>query len=99
MAKQKESFPYTRCMQDEPLEKQCWTNADKLRKNFGEAGYKRIVPGPIFLKCIPDAFAERSIALKTELGGTFARSGAAQQDYCGQLGYNKNLAYGTGQYL
>ena len=42
--------------QDEPLEKQLWKAADKLRKNIDAAEYKHIVMGLIFLKYISDAF-------------------------------------------
>jgi type I restriction enzyme M protein len=44
--------------QDEPLEKQLWKTADKLRKNIDAAEYKHIVLGLIFLKYISDAFEE-----------------------------------------
>jgi type I restriction enzyme M protein len=43
---------------DEPLEKQLWKTADKLRKNIDAAEYKHIVLGLIFLKYISDAFEE-----------------------------------------
>jgi len=42
--------------QEEPLEKQLWKSADKLRKNIDAAEYKHIVLGLIFLKYISDAF-------------------------------------------
>jgi len=42
--------------QDEPLEKQLWKAADKLRKNIDAAEYKHVVLGLIFLKYISDAF-------------------------------------------
>src|SRR5690606_17870764 len=42
----------------EPLEKQLWKAADKLRKNIDAAEYKHIVLGLIFLKYISDAFEE-----------------------------------------
>ena len=42
--------------QKEPLEKQLWKAADKLRKNIDAAEYKHIVLGLIFLKYISDAF-------------------------------------------
>ena len=44
--------------QEEPLEKQLWKAADKLRKNIDAAEYKHIVLGLIFLKYISDAFEE-----------------------------------------
>ncbi|TVR81091.1 MAG: SAM-dependent DNA methyltransferase [Chitinophagaceae bacterium] len=42
----------------EPLEKQLWKTADKLRKNIDAAEYKHVVLGLIFLKYISDAFEE-----------------------------------------
>lgn len=51
MAKQKTE-------KEEPLEKQLWATADKLRKNIDAAEYKHIVLGLIFLKYISDAFEE-----------------------------------------
>ena len=44
--------------QGEPLEKQLWKAAGKLRKNIDAAEYKHIVLGLIFLKYISDAFEE-----------------------------------------
>ncbi len=43
---------------EEPLEKQLWKSADKLRKNIDAAEYKHVVLGLIFLKYISDAFKE-----------------------------------------
>ncbi|PIF20351.1 MULTISPECIES: class I SAM-dependent DNA methyltransferase [unclassified Acidovorax] len=43
---------------EEPLEKQLWKAADKLRKNIDAAEYKHVVLGLIFLKYISDSFAE-----------------------------------------
>lgn len=42
----------------EPLEKQLWSAADKLRKNIDAAEYKHVVLGLIFLKYISDSFEE-----------------------------------------
>jgi len=42
--------------EEEPLEKQLWKAADKLRKNIDAAEYKHVVLGLIFLKYISDAF-------------------------------------------
>ena len=50
----------------EPLEKQLWKTADKLRKNIDAAEYKHIVLGLIFLKYISDAFEELYAKLKAE---------------------------------
>ena len=51
---------------EEPLEKQLWKAADKLRKNIDAAEYKHIVLGLIFLKYISDAFEELYAKLKAE---------------------------------
>lgn len=50
---------------EEPIEKQLWKAADKLRKNIDAAEYKHIVLGLIFLKYISDAFDELYEKLKT----------------------------------
>lgn len=50
----------------EPLEKQLWKAADKLRKNIDAAVYKHVVLGLIFLKYISDAFEELYAKLKEE---------------------------------
>lgn len=51
MAKKKE-----RVEKEEPLEKQLWKAADKLRKNIDAAEYKHVILGLIFLKYISDSF-------------------------------------------
>ena len=43
---------------EEPLERQLWKAADKLRKNIDAAEYKHVVLGLIFLKYISDSFEE-----------------------------------------
>ncbi len=48
----------------EPLEKQLWKSADKLRKNIDAAEYKHVVLGLIFLKYISDSFEELYDKLK-----------------------------------
>jgi type I restriction enzyme M protein len=53
---------------EEPLEKQLWKSADKLRKNIDAAEYKHIVLGLIFLKYISDAFEELFHKLKSGAG-------------------------------
>ncbi len=57
---------------EEPLEKQLWKAADKLRKNIDAAEYKHVVLGLIFLKYISDSFEEM-----------FARLQAGEGDYAG----------------
>lgn len=51
---------------EEPLEKQLWKAADKLRKNIDAAEYKHVVLGLIFLKYISDSFEELFSKLKAE---------------------------------
>jgi type I restriction enzyme M protein len=53
---------------EEPLEKQLWKAADKLRKNIDAAEYKHVVLGLIFLKYISDAFEELYDKLKSGKG-------------------------------
>lgn len=53
---------------EEPLEKQLWKSADKLRKNIDAAEYKHVVLGLIFLKYISDAFEEFYDKLKAGEG-------------------------------
>lgn len=52
----------------EPIEKQLWKAADKLRKNIDAAEYKHIVLGLIFLKYISDSFEEHYDKLKEGKG-------------------------------
>mgnify|MGYP000138237735 CR=1 FL=1 len=52
----------------EPIEKQLWKAADKLRKNIDAAEYKHIVLGLIFLKYISDSFEELFAKLKAGEG-------------------------------
>jgi type I restriction enzyme M protein len=53
---------------EEPIEKQLWKTADKLRKNIDAAEYKHIVLGLVFLKYISDAFVEHYDKLKAGKG-------------------------------
>lgn len=53
---------------EEPIEKQLWKSADKLRKNIDAAEYKHVVLGLIFLKYISDAFEELYSKLKSGEG-------------------------------
>ena len=59
-------------IKDEPLEKQLWKAADKLRKNIDAAEYKHVVLGLIFLKYISDSFEEH-----------FAKLQQGEGDYAG----------------
>lgn len=62
---------------EEPIEKQLWKAADKLRKNIDAAEYKHVVLGLIFLKYISDAFDELYEKLKAGEGDY---SGADPED-------------------
>lgn len=62
---------------EEPIEKQLWKAADKLRKNIDAAEYKHIVLGLIFLKYISDAFEELHSKLSAGKG---EHSGADPED-------------------
>lgn len=53
---------------EEPIERQLWRSADKLRKNIDAAEYKHIVMGLIFLKYISDAFEELHAKLASGAG-------------------------------
>ena len=53
---------------EEPIEKQLWKAADKLRKNIDAAEYKHVVLGLIFLKYISDSFEEHFAKLQTGQG-------------------------------
>lgn len=55
-------------IKQEPLEKQLWKAADKLRKNIDAAEYKHVVLGLMFLKYISDAFEELHARLKAGEG-------------------------------
>ncbi|GIV46159.1 MAG: type I restriction endonuclease subunit M [Ignavibacterium sp.] len=50
--------------ENDPIEKQLWKAADKLRKNIDAAEYKHIVLGLIFLKYISDSFERHYELLK-----------------------------------
>lgn len=60
MARKKENI-------EEPLEKQLWKAADKLRKNIDAAEYKHVVLGLIFLKYISASFEALYAKLQTEV--------------------------------
>jgi type I restriction enzyme M protein len=53
---------------NEPIEKQLWSSADKLRKNIDAAEYKHILLGLMFLKYISDSFEELYTKLKSGVG-------------------------------
>ncbi|WP_165064196.1 class I SAM-dependent DNA methyltransferase [Desulfovibrio sp. ZJ200] len=62
MARPKKETP------QEPLEKQLWSAADKLRKNIDAAEYKHVVLGLIFLKYISDSFESLFVRLQEGKG-------------------------------
>ncbi len=64
---------------EEPLEKQLWKAADKLRKNIDAAEYKHIVLGLIFLKYISSAFEELHARL-SEGTGEYAEADPEDRD-------------------
>ena len=64
---------------EEPIEKQLWKAADKLRKNIDAAEYKHIVLGLIFLKYISDAF-ETYYELLTKGEGELAGADPEDRD-------------------
>lgn len=63
----------------EPLEKQLWSAADKLRKNIDAAEYKHVVLGLIFLKYISDSFDDLFLKLQ-EGKGDFEGADPEDQD-------------------
>lgn len=60
MAKKKQTV-------NEPLEKQLWKAADKLRKSVDAAEYKHVVLGLIFLRYISVSFEDLYNRLKDEV--------------------------------
>jgi len=51
-------------VEKEPIEKQLWKAADKLRKNIDAAEYKHVVLGLLFLRYISDSFESLHDKLK-----------------------------------
>ncbi|TCL75295.1 HsdM-like protein [Hydrogenispora ethanolica] len=99
MAKGKENN-----IKEEPIEKQLWKAADKLRKNIDAAEYKHIVLGLIFLRYISDAFEELHDAmdaiekdnpsLKDVLPKVFARGNLDPTNLGGLIDLIGNIALG-----
>lgn len=58
----------TKSVAAEPLEKQLWKTAEKLRKNVDAADYKHAVSALIFLNYISDFFEEHFAKLQAEEG-------------------------------
>jgi len=69
---------------EEPIEKQLWKSADKLRKNIDAAEYKHVVLGLIFLKYISDAFEELHSKLKSGLGEYAGADPEDKDEYQGE---------------
>ena len=69
--------PTAKSDKEEPLEKQLWKAADKLRKNIDAAEYKHVVLGLIFLKYISDSFEELFTKMQ---GGAGDYAGADPED-------------------
>ncbi len=64
---------------EEPIEKQLWKTADKLRKNVDASEYKHVVLGLIFLKYISDSFEEMYMKL-SEGEGEYAGADPEDKD-------------------
>ena len=45
-----------------------WTSANKLLPSLDAAVYKHVIPGPVFLKYVSDAFEERQEELRSRGG-------------------------------
>ena len=58
----------TKEIKEEPLKKQLWSAADKLRKNIDAAEYKHVTLGLIFLKYISDSFEDLFVLLQAGEG-------------------------------
>ena len=69
---------------NEPIEKQLWQTADKLRKNIDAAEYKHIVLGLMFLKYISDSFEELHAKLKAGVGDLKGADPEDKDEYNGK---------------
>lgn len=77
---------------NEPIEKQLWQTADKLRKNIDAAEYKHVVLGLIFLKYISDSFEELYEKLKNQKGD-YASSDPEDKDEYDEEYKAKNIFF------
>jgi type I restriction enzyme M protein len=68
----------------EPIEKQLWRAADKLRKNIDAAEYKHVVLGLIFLRYISDVFEETHALLQTGAGEFSGADPEDKDEYAAQ---------------
>ena len=69
---------------EEPIEKQLWKAADKLRKNIDAAEYKHVVLGLMFLKYISDSFEEMYAKLQTGEGEYAGADPEDKDEYKGE---------------
>ena len=69
---------------EEPIEKQLWKAADKLRKNIDAAEYKHIVLGLMFLKYISDSFEEMYAILQAGEGEYAGADPEDKDEYKGE---------------
>lgn len=84
-------------VKEEPLEKQLWKTADKLRKNIDAAEYKHVVLGLIFLKYISDAFEEMFHKLEAGEGEYAGADPEDKDEYKADCEDLPCLAYGGGR--
>ena len=71
-------------IKEEPIEKQLWKAADKLRKNIDAAEYKHVVLGLMFLKYISDSFEEMYAKLQTGEGEYAGADPEDKDEYKGE---------------
>jgi len=69
---------------EEPIEKQLWKAADKLRKNIDAAEYKHVVLGLMFLKYISDSFEEMYAKLQAGEGEYAGADPEDKDEYKGE---------------
>lgn len=71
-------------IKEEPIEKQLWKAADKLRKNIDAAEYKHVVLGLMFLKYISDSFEEMYTKLQAGEGEYAGADPEDKDEYKGE---------------
>ncbi|MEI6639875.1 MAG: class I SAM-dependent DNA methyltransferase, partial [Chlorobium sp.] len=71
-------------IKEEPIEKQLWKAADKLRKNIDAAEYKHVVLGLMFLKYISDSFEEMYAKLQAGEGEYAGADPEDKDEYKGE---------------
>ena len=71
-------------IKEEPIEKQLWKAADKLRKNIDAAEYKHVVLGLMFLKYISDSFEEMYAKLQVGEGEYAGADPEDKDEYKGE---------------